>query len=48
MTEEIFIGSAFAQAAMDSKRWERLARQQEAEAQYYYAELAKAAKKLAA
>ena len=31
MTEEIFIGSAFAQVAMDTKRWERLARQQEAE-----------------
>lgn len=40
MMEDIFVGSAFAQAWMDSKKWELLARRQDAEAQHYYAELA--------
>jgi len=44
MVEDIFVGSAFAEAWMDSKKWEMLARRQEAEAQHYYAELTKQAK----
>ena len=44
MVEDIFVGSAFAEAWMDSKKWELLARRQDAEAQHYYAELAKQTK----
>lgn len=50
MVEEVLVRFALehAESIARQSKWEQLARVQEAEAQHYYAELAKEVKKLAA